>query len=612
MGTKNYSLLQVSCNIHKPSIIPMKLDNLRALLSSSSSSQVKPLSKELERITTLVKHVPSIIKKTCVGVLDAFVDSTFEFVDQPLLPSQSNFSPVEEIGEAVGVTTIEGKIPEDFPIGVYVRNGPNPLFGGLKSTKSMFGKSSHVWIEGEGMLHALYFVKDRRTAAWNISYKNKHVQTDTFKLEKVRKKPGFLPAIEGDSLAVVLAYLLNMLRFGEVNKYLSNTNVFEHSNKYYSIAENHLPQEIDIFSLQTLRNWNLNGSWNRPFTSHPKKAPGTGELVLMGIEPKKPYFMLGIISADGKKIVHKADLRFNRCSLCHEIGVTQRYNVVMDFPLTLDIMRLIRGGPLIKYEKEGYARIGVMPRYGDADSIRWFEVEPCCVFHIINSFEHNDEVVVIALRACKSAIPGPDFGLEKFEWFSKGFQHTKDHIDENCDEFSKDDESFLCRVCEWRLNMHTGEVKQRILTGTDFSMEFPMINHNFVGVRNKFGYTQVVGSQASSISGMAKYGGLAKLNFEDWRFETSMDGKESQDLIQVEYHMLPNNTFCSGATFVPRIGGVDEDDGWIITFVHNENTNISQVYIVDAKKFSSEAVAVISLPSRVPYGFHGAFMSLDC
>nr|GMD98858.1 carotenoid 9,10(9',10')-cleavage dioxygenase 1-like [Ipomoea batatas] len=260
----------------------------------------------------------------------------------------------------------------------------------------MFGKSSHVWIEGEGMLHALYFVKDRRTAAWNISYKNKHVQTDTFKLEKVRKKPGFLPAIEGDSLAVVLAYLLNMLRFGEVNKYLSNTNVFEHSNKYYSIAENHLPQEIDIFSLETLRNWNLNGSWNRPFTSHPK-------------------------------------------------------------------------------------------------------------------------VVVIALRACKSAIPGPDFGLEKFEWFSNGFQHTKDHIDENCDEFSKDDKSFLCRVCEWRLNMHTGEVKQRILTGTDFSMEFPMINHNFVGV-----------------------------------------------------------------------------------------------YIVDAKKFSSEAVAVISLPSRVPYGFHGAFMSLDC
>lgn len=41
--------------------------------------------------------------------------------------------------------------------------------------------------------------------------------------------------------------------------------------------------------------------------------------------------------------------------------------------------------------------------------------------------------------------------------------------------------------------------------------------------------------------------------------------------------MLPQNTFCSGASFVPKPGGVDEDDGWIITFTHNENENISQV-----------------------------------
>lgn len=108
--------------------------------------------------------------------------------------------------------------------------------------------------------------------------------------------------------------------------------------------------------------------------------------------------------------------------------------------------------------------------------------------------------MVIALRACKSIIPGPDFGLDKFEWFSKGFQYTRDEIDENCDEFFKD-ESFFSHVCEWRLNMNTGEVKQKIVTGTHFSMEFPMINQSFVGVRNKFGYTQVVDSQASSIAG---------------------------------------------------------------------------------------------------------------
>jgi hypothetical protein len=46
--------------------------------------------------------------------------------------------------------------------------------------------------------------------------------------------------------------------------------VFEHSGKFYSIAESHMPQEIDILSLKTLKNWDLNADWNRPFTSHPK------------------------------------------------------------------------------------------------------------------------------------------------------------------------------------------------------------------------------------------------------------------------------------------------------------------------------------------------------
>ncbi|KAA8525261.1 hypothetical protein F0562_007116 [Nyssa sinensis] len=327
-----------------------------------------PLLRELQQVPIQI-NVSEIIKSTSVRLLDGFVDLVFEFVDQPLLPSQqSNFAPVEEMGEAILVTNAEGKIPDDFPEGVYIRNGPNPLFGALKSTNSMFGRSSHIWVEGEGMLHALYFNKD--SGNWTVFYNNRYVHTETLKIEKERNKPSFLPAIEGDSPAILSAYLLNLLRFGKINKYISNTNVFEHSGKCFSVAENHLPQEIDILSLGTLGNWDVNGAWNQPaFTSHPKKVPGTGELVIMGVDAKKPYLELGVISADGKKLVHKVDLKFNRSTLCHDIGITERYNVLMDFPLTIDIDRLIRGGPLIRYDKEGYARIGVMPRYGDANSI---------------------------------------------------------------------------------------------------------------------------------------------------------------------------------------------------------------------------------------------------
>jgi carotenoid cleavage dioxygenase-like enzyme len=47
---------------------------------------------------------------------------------------------------------------------------------------------------------------------------------------------------------------------------------------------------------------------------------------------------------------------------------------------------------LIKYNKEEYARIGIMPRYGDSDSIQRFEVEANYTFHIVNTFEEDDEV----------------------------------------------------------------------------------------------------------------------------------------------------------------------------------------------------------------------------
>lgn len=48
---------------------------------------------------------------------------------------------------------------------------------------------------------------------------------------------------------------------------------------------------------------------------------------------------------------------------------------------------------LIKYEDKEYARIGVMPRYGDAESIQWFDVQPSSAFHVVNCFEDGNEVM---------------------------------------------------------------------------------------------------------------------------------------------------------------------------------------------------------------------------
>ncbi|RZC15663.1 9-cis-epoxycarotenoid dioxygenase NCED4, chloroplastic [Glycine soja] len=323
----SYKTFLVNCSIQKrPSYV---LDN-SGHYNLPLFLAFKPLKKVLLEVPLQIDEVHKTMANTAAILLDAFVDSFFEFLDQPLLPSQSNFAPVVELGEAIVVTSIQGQIPDDFPEGVY------------------------------------------------------------------------------------------------------------------------------------------------------------------------------IINAEGKKLVHKVDLNLNRCTLCHDIGVTQRYNVIMDFPLTIDLNRLLRRGPLIKYNKEEYARIGVMPRYGDANSIKWFEVEPNCTFHMINSFEDGHEasyleVVVRGCRSLDSLIPGPDPSLNEFEWLS--------------------------RCHEWQLNMQTGEVKERGLCGANIVyMDFPMMNGNFIGIRNRYAYNnQVVDPIASSKQDVPKYGGLAKLYFEESCAKFSMN-----------------------------------------------------------------------------------------
>ena len=54
-----------------------------------------------------------------------------------------------------------------------------------------------------------------------------------------------------------------------------------------------------------------------------------------------------------------------------------------------------------------------------------------------------------------------------------------------------------------------------------------------------------------------------------------------------------------------------EDDGYLITFVHNEqarDSNGSELVIYNARSFSSQALARVAMPQRVPYGFHSTWV----
>ncbi|WVZ18496.1 hypothetical protein V8G54_005818 [Vigna mungo] len=92
------------------------------LITFGLSSNTKLILRALPHIA-LQNHASQAITDIKTKFLNAFVDSAFEFVDQLVLPSQTNFAPVEELKEAMDISDIEGHMPDNFPEGVYIRNG---------------------------------------------------------------------------------------------------------------------------------------------------------------------------------------------------------------------------------------------------------------------------------------------------------------------------------------------------------------------------------------------------------------------------------------------------------------------------------------------------------
>ena len=67
---------------------------------------------------------------------------------------------------------------------------------------------------------------------------------------------------------------------------------------------------------------------------------------------------------------------------------------------------------------------------------------------------------------------------------------------------------------------------------------------------------------------------------------------------------------CAGeAVFVPRDGGVGEDDGWLLAMVHDLGAASTDFVVMDAADLERGYVARIALPQRVPFGFHGNWVS---
>lgn len=434
----------------------------------------------------------------------------------PELPfwSRGNYRPVADEIEAFDLEVI-GSLPSELN-GYFLRNGSNPLEG----------HSDH-WFVGDGMLHGIQLEGGKA-----LSYRNRWIQT---------------AALDGG---------------GSMTANRANTSLLQHHGRALALYEVSTPYEFNISDLSTVGEYDFAGSLSgRPVTAHPKVCPITGELFIIGYSPMGDYLTYSVLSPNGE-LIKSQGIDIPNPVMMHDFQLTENYAVFMDLPIVFDLSQLEAGFPF-SWQPELGARLGVMPRYGAATDVEWFEIDPCFVFHTFNAFETPRGEVV--LEGCR---------LESL----------------NIQEFTSAENAPT--PWAWTIDLASKQTNEGPIL--DLGMDFPKIDARRQGLRNRVNYgLHLVGSTADY---PAHATGLVKHDRDSGKTEIWHQGEAIQ----------PDE-----AIFVPAPNANGEDEGWLLSVVYNRATDKSEVIVVNAMAVEAGPIARVLLPRRVPFGFHGMWVSTE-
>jgi carotenoid cleavage dioxygenase len=335
----------------------------------------------------------------------------------------------------------------------------------------------------------------------------------------------------------------------------ANTNVIGLDGRTFAIVEaGARPVELS-YDLDTIEHSDLGGTLPNGYTAHPKVDPATGDLHAIAYHWALPHLQYVVIGPDASvrqvEAVEVAD-----GPMVHDCSITERWMVVYDLPVTFDIESAMTGRFPYLWNADHPARVGLLPLHGRGDQVRWFDVGPCYVFHPLNAHDDGDRVVLDVVRYPKmfDAHPlGPDDGAPQL-W-------------------------------RWTIDTASGAVTEEQLA--DQPLEFPRVDERLVGRPHRFAYASAVG-RARDENDFG--GGLVRI-----------DAKSGATQV---IDLGPGRT--SGEwVMVPRHAGAAEDDGWLLSLVHDRGTDRSELVVLPAAEPAAGPVARVLLPTRVPLGFHG-------
>lgn len=355
---------------------------------------------------------------------------------------------------------------------------------------------------------------------------------------------------------------------------LANTSLAFIGSRLYALCESDLPYAVRISpedgDITTQGRWDFDGRVSMAMTAHPKKDPVTGETFAFRYSLVPPFLTYFRFDAAGKKIGEDVPIfSITQPTMLHNFAITERFAVFPDIQIVMKPMEMVAGGGSpFGLDRDKVPRLGVLPKYASSDrDMRWFDVPGFNMMHALNAWEEegtgdSDVVVIVAPN-----VLSVEHFLDKMELVHNSLEML-------------------------RIDLQRGVVSRTLLSAEN--LDLGVIHPAYVGRKNRFAYLGVGDP-------MPKTTGVRKLDF-------SLCG--SGDCVVGARDFEPG---CFGGEpfFVPSNGDAfgEEDEGYVVSYLHDEGTNESTFIVMDARSPELDVVAEVRLPRRVPYGFHGLFLS---
>ncbi|MGH8878258.1 MAG: carotenoid oxygenase family protein [Stackebrandtia sp.] len=339
----------------------------------------------------------------------------------------------------------------------------------------------------------------------------------------------------------------------------ANTSIVRHSGRTLALEEGGLPHLIDD-ELGTLGVCDFDGRLATAMTAHPKLDPVTGELHFFGYSVMPPYLTYHRVNAAGE-LVETRVIDVPGPTMMHDFAITANHVIWLDLPAVVDLST--EGSIPIRFDESYGARIGVMPH---GRPVRWFDIDPGYVFHVGNAAEDPQGRIVLDAARYSPASFAAIWGQ-----VSGGTAGVEEAADAAVERLG----AYLHR---WVLDPVTGTSQERQLD--DRPVEFPTIRSDRTGLAARYLY-------AVDDKAIHKY---------DLRTDSTAT------------HVLPADRIPGEAVFVPAEAATAEDEGWLLSLDGDNAGTASRLLIIDATNPTAPPVATVTLPRRVPAGFHGAWL----